>query len=128
MLETHTQYSQKLNVWAGTLNNTLIDSFFIDESLNAAKYEDMLKNEILPAIRRIVGDNFAYTWFQQDGAGSHYSSIAIPVLTRELRGVCGARGNLRGEGYDVTREGGLLGLALQWRGKGNPSYHSGENA
>jgi len=73
MLKTRTQYSQKLNVWAGMLNNTLIGSFFIDESLDAAKYEDMLKNEILPAIRRIVRDNFAYTWFRQDGAGSHYS-------------------------------------------------------
>jgi len=34
----------------------------------------MLKIEILPAIRRIVGDNFAHTWFQQNGAGSHYSN------------------------------------------------------
>jgi len=32
----------------------------------------MLRNEILPAIRRIV-NNFAHTWFQQDGARPHYS-------------------------------------------------------
>jgi len=68
MLEAHTQNSQKLNDWADMLNNTLIDPFFIDGNLNAAKYKDMLRNE-LPAIRRIVGDNFAHTWFQQDGAG-----------------------------------------------------------
>jgi len=44
--------------------------------LNDVKYEDMLRNEILAAIRRIVGDNFAHTWFQQDGAGSHYNKDA----------------------------------------------------
>jgi len=53
-------------------NNILIGPFFIDRNLNAAKYEDMLRNEIFPAIRRIVGDNFAHAWFQ-DRAGPHYS-------------------------------------------------------
>lgn len=72
MLEARTQYPQKLNVWAGVLNNTLIGQFFIDGNLNAVKYEDMLRHEILPAIRRIVGDTFAHTWFQQDGVGPHY--------------------------------------------------------
>jgi len=52
MLEAHTQYPQKLNtVWAGMLNNALIDSFFIDGNLNVVKYKDMLRNEILPAIQ-----------------------------------------------------------------------------
>jgi len=45
------------------LNNTLISPFFIYENLNAAKYEEMLRNEILPAIRWIVGNNFTHTWF-----------------------------------------------------------------
>jgi len=35
------------------------------------------------------------------------SSIVRRVLTREPGGECGAGGVLRGEGYDVTREGGL---------------------
>jgi len=46
------------------------------------------------------------------------SSIAMRVLTQELRGECGARGALRGVGYDVTREGGLLSMTLRWRGRG----------
>jgi len=37
----------------------------------------------------------------------HKSSIARRVLTRELRGGCGEEGVLRGEGYDVTRKGGM---------------------
>jgi len=45
------------------------------------------------------------------------SSIATRVLTHELRGVYGARGALRSERYDVTREGGLQGMALRGRGK-----------
>jgi len=45
MLEAHTQYYQK-NIWADTLKNTLIGPFFIDESLNAAKYKEMLRNKI----------------------------------------------------------------------------------
>lgn len=68
----HTQYFQKLNVWASILNNTLIGPLFIYGDLNAAKYKDMLRNEIFPAIRRIVDNIFAYTWFQQDDAGPHY--------------------------------------------------------
>ncbi|EFN62853.1 hypothetical protein EAG_00005, partial [Camponotus floridanus] len=66
--EAHTQYPEKCNVWAGILNNQIIGPFFIEGNLTAAKYEEMLRNEIVPAVRQIVGDNFAQTWFQQDGA------------------------------------------------------------
>jgi len=68
------------------LNNTLIGPFFIDGNLNAAKYKDILKNEILPA-RWIVGDNFAHTslpWFQQDGAEPHYSRGVRNFLDTEF--------------------------------------------
>jgi len=39
-------------------------------------------------------------------------SIIKRVLTRELRGECGAGGVLRSEGYDVTRGGETPGTAL----------------
>jgi len=45
--------------------------------LNAVKYEDILRNEILPAIRWIIRD---------------ISSIVRRVLTQELRGECGEGG------------------------------------
>jgi len=35
MLEAHTQYPQKFNIWAGISNNTLIRPLFIDGNLNA---------------------------------------------------------------------------------------------
>lgn len=67
-----TQYPQKLNVWAGIINNRIVGPFFIDGNLTAVKYEDMLRNRIIPAIQAIVGDDFHQTWFQQDGAAPHY--------------------------------------------------------
>ena len=67
-----TQYPEKLNVWAGIINNRIVGPFFIDGTLNAVKYEDMLRNKIISAIEAIVGDDFHETWFQQDGAAPHY--------------------------------------------------------
>lgn len=72
MREDKSQYPQKLNVWAGIVNNRIIGPFFIDGNLNAQNYEEMLRNQIVPAIREIVGDNFENTWYQQDGAAAHY--------------------------------------------------------
>jgi len=58
MLESHTQYPQKLNVWACVLNDVLIGkTFFID--LTAEKYEAMLRDQIFPTIRHVAGENFA---------------------------------------------------------------------
>ena len=65
-LESHTQYPQKINVCAGILNDTLIGPFFIDGNLNARAYEELLRNQIVPRIREITGDNFQNIWFQQD--------------------------------------------------------------
>ena len=70
--EDKSQYPQKLNVWAGILNNRVIGPFFIDGNLNAENYEAMLRNQIVPAIQEIVGENFENTWLQQDGAAPHY--------------------------------------------------------
>jgi len=66
------------------LNNTLIGLFFIDENLNAAKYENILRNEIFAAIRRIVGDNFAHTRFQQHSVGPYYSRYVRYFLDTEF--------------------------------------------
>ena len=72
MLESHTQYPQKINVWAVILNDTLISPFFIDGNLNACAYKELLRNQILPRIRDITGDNFQNIWFQQGGSAGHY--------------------------------------------------------
>lgn len=72
MLENHTQYPQKVNVWAGIFNDTLVGPFFIDGNLTAALYEQLLRDQIIPRIREIAGDDYDVTWFQQDGAAAHF--------------------------------------------------------
>ena len=58
MYEGNTQYPEKLNIWAGIYNDTLIGPFFIDGNLTADKYEGMLRNEIIPSIKNISGNHF----------------------------------------------------------------------
>lgn len=82
--DEHTQYLQKLNVWAGIVNNQLVGPYFIDGDLNAVKYEAMLRGQIIPRIREIVGDNFNHTWFQQDGAPAHYGRNVRALLDLEF--------------------------------------------
>lgn len=84
MVEYHTQYPEKLNVWAGILNNTLIGPFFIDGNLNAQKYETMLRDEIVPEIRRKSGENFENIWFQQDGAPAHFGREVVRFLNENF--------------------------------------------
>lgn len=70
--ENHTQYPQKLNVWAGIVDDAIIGPFFINGNLNAQTYEQLLRTEIVPAIRALKGDDFIDTWLQQDGAPPHF--------------------------------------------------------
>lgn len=84
--ESHTQYPQKLNVWAGIIDDTIIGPFFIDGNLNADRYEQLLRTEIIPAIRDLKGDDFINTWFQQDGAPPHYGVRVRQYLNEEFTG------------------------------------------
>ena len=55
MIEAHSQHSQKFNVWAGLLGESELEPFFIDGNLTIQKYENMLRDEIVPTIQTIVG-------------------------------------------------------------------------
>ncbi|XP_020295795.1 uncharacterized protein LOC109860838 [Pseudomyrmex gracilis] len=72
MRDNHTQYHQKLNVWAGISGNNIIGPFFIDGNLNAENYLTLLQNGIVPAIQQLFGEEFDNVWFQQDGAPAHF--------------------------------------------------------
>jgi len=56
-LGTGVSYSTSAESKCLGLNNTLIGPFFIEGNLNAAIYEDMLRNQIVPVIRAIVDEN-----------------------------------------------------------------------
>ncbi|CAG9813531.1 unnamed protein product [Phaedon cochleariae] len=80
--EEHTQWPQKLNVWAGILGNTIIGPIFIQGDLNGMANLDMLQNLIEPLIMDAVNTDFdddgnpnllaENIFSQQDDAPPHY--------------------------------------------------------
>lgn len=84
--QDHTQYPEKINVWAGILGDEIIGPIFIEENLTGHLYLELLENVINPLITQslenqtnedgnvmLEEDNLH---FQQDGAPPHY---ALPV-------------------------------------------------
>lgn len=82
--ESHTQYPQKLNVWAGLFRDQMIGPFFIDGNLNGPKYLQLLQEEIVPSLQEIAGDEYDEVWFQQDGAPAHFTRIVRDYLNEEF--------------------------------------------
>lgn len=83
--EGHTQFPEKLNVWAGILGNHIVGPLFLEETLTGQLYLDLLENFIHPLIIDIVENNEeefgdADITFQQDGAPPHYSLIVRNFL------------------------------------------------
>lgn len=86
MMEAQTQYPEKVNVWAGIVGNNILGPFFIEGTLTAEQYLEMLQNDIVPAIVALYPDNQNpqipnnLIWFQQDGAPPHYARIVRDYL------------------------------------------------
>ena len=84
--EDHTQFPEKVNVWAGILGDEIIGPVFIEGNLTGQLYLQCLEDVIDPLITQSVetqvdGDgnmmlNEEKLHFQQDGAPPHY---AVPV-------------------------------------------------
>ncbi|OXU21432.1 hypothetical protein TSAR_000030 [Trichomalopsis sarcophagae] len=69
--ESHTQYPQKLNVWA-------------DGNLDGPKYLQLLQGNIVPSLQEIAGDEYDEVSFQQDGAPAHFTRIVRDYLNIEF--------------------------------------------
>lgn len=81
--QAHTQYPQKLNVWAGILGKEIIGLFFIDGNLNGPTYVLLLHQQIVPAMRiSATRQNIPWTdvHYRQDGASAHFSRIVTDYL------------------------------------------------
>lgn len=84
--EDHTQFPEKINVWAGILGNEVIGPVFIEENLTGQLYLQCLEDVIDPLITQSVESQVdedgnmllkeEKLHFQQDGAPPHY---ALPV-------------------------------------------------
>lgn len=81
MEENHTQYPQKLNVWAGIIGGHIIGPFFLRENLTAVRYLHLLRERIVPALNRLFLADVI--WYQQDGAPPHYG-IAVREYLNEV--------------------------------------------
>jgi hypothetical protein len=76
--EGHTQYQQKVNVWAGIIGNQILGPFFIEDNLTANSYLDFLRFELVPALAVLFPNELDpdvphnRIWLQQDGAPPHF--------------------------------------------------------
>lgn len=88
MREQHTQYPEKLNVWAGILGNNIVGPFFLPNNLTGESYLDLLEDCIYPRIVEIlenddrIPENDVY--FQQDGAPPHYAAPVRDFLNQHF--------------------------------------------
>lgn len=86
MVEAHTQHPQKVNVWAGIVDNRIVGPFFFEGTLTGERYLEFLQNDLVPALVVIfpndndpdLPDNTI--WFQQDGAPLHYARLVRDFL------------------------------------------------
>lgn len=76
IIECKDQYSFKVNVWCGILDNKLIGPFFFRENLNSEKYLHFLNNKIFDVLNRMPLNLRQNMWYQQDGASIH-STVAV---------------------------------------------------
>jgi len=84
--EGHTQFPEKINVWAGILGHEIVGPLFLEENLTGQLYLNLLENVIDPLIVQSLESqmdengglelNEENLHFQQDGAPPHY---ALPV-------------------------------------------------
>jgi hypothetical protein len=78
MREYHSQYPEKVNVWAGILNDRILSPIFIDGNLNGEKYLTLLRGELVPVLAALYPDAQdpdiprSTLWIQQDGPPAHY--------------------------------------------------------
>lgn len=77
-LEGHTQYQQKVNVWAGMMGNQIFGPYFFEGNLTAEVYLNFLRFEVVPALAVLYPNEddpdipHDGIWFQQDGAPPHF--------------------------------------------------------
>lgn len=84
--ESHTQYPQKINVWAGIFNDQIVGPFFIEDNLNGPLYLQLLQDAVVPRIVEIIeesGEDLDPI-FQQDGAPPHYAVQVRTFLDQEF--------------------------------------------
>lgn len=79
LIEAHTQRPQKLNVWAGIINDNIIGPFFVNGTLTMERYLNLLSQNVVPTLQAIYPNN-NNLWFQHDGAPAHFGVVVRNYL------------------------------------------------
>lgn len=86
VIECRDQYSFKINVWCGLMNNKIIGPFFFRENLTSQRYLQFLENELSDALDEINLRDLQLLWYQQDGATVHSTMPVRQFLDRKFGG------------------------------------------
>jgi hypothetical protein len=84
LIEAHSQFTRKINVWCGIMGTKIIGPFFLEDNLTGESYLELLQNEIGPAIAEVAGDEEII--YHQDGAPPHYAREVRAYLDNALPG------------------------------------------
>lgn len=78
------QYSQKINVWCGILNDRIIGPFFFERNLNANGFLNFLGNEFQNALDDLPLQNLLNLKFQLDGSPIHNAFLVREWLNEHF--------------------------------------------
>lgn len=72
-------YGEKVSVWCAISSHGIIGPFFFNDTVNSARYMDMLENTFLPQLytTRLPMET---QWFMQDGARPHTANVVLDFL------------------------------------------------
>lgn len=80
----HTQYPQKVNVWAGMVNSQILGPIFLDGSLSGERYLQLLQNEVSDLLEDLfLPPNL---WYMHDGCPAHNYRLAREFLHNSFAG------------------------------------------
>lgn len=86
MINCKRQYSSKINVWCGIIDNKIIGPFFFDENLNTENFLHFLNNVLWNGIEDIPIRQRQDMIFQLDGAPMHNARIVREWLETKFPG------------------------------------------
>lgn len=78
--EARPQIRFGLNVWAGIVGDTIIGPYIFEETLNAARYEQFLRTQLLNYLEDLPLARLRELWWQQDGAPPHNAREVVNIL------------------------------------------------
>jgi len=90
-MQEESLHSPRTTVWAAIWEGGVIGPLFFEETVNGARYLDMLKNQFWPALLRLRLEKELV--FMQDGAPPHFAKVVTTWLNEKFPGRWMGRGS-----------------------------------